>query len=127
VVVQVGIQGCIIAVGYLCSAGITNNQLVSSFVSITAKLVGFYNNQDIANIAWAYAVAGVDALSLLLCIYHVCLEKKDGFEVEELRQLYQSFMSTKEKSNAGLPQDHRDSSTKRSYPEFRQYQSSKTM
>eukprot|EP00984_Skeletonema_dohrnii_P024209 scaffold13308_cov72-Skeletonema_dohrnii-CCMP3373.AAC.2 len=87
--------------------GITDKQLFLPFVPTAAKLVGTYNNQDIANMAWAYAVADVDDPTLFNAHFiNKCVEKKDGFEMEALRQLYQWHLGqTKEKSKSRLPLD----------------------
>eukprot|EP00984_Skeletonema_dohrnii_P035238 scaffold34745_cov150-Skeletonema_dohrnii-CCMP3373.AAC.3 len=85
--------------------GINDKQLFLSFASTAAKLIESYNNQHLANIAWAYAVADVDA-PLLFNAHFIkkCVEKKNAFKNEELRQLYQWHLwQTKEKYNPGLP------------------------
>jgi hypothetical protein len=49
--------------------GIVDKQLFWSFVSTAAKLIDSYNNQHLANIAWAYSVAvpsinGIELVSI---------------------------------------------------------------
>eukprot|EP00984_Skeletonema_dohrnii_P013478 scaffold5585_cov94-Skeletonema_dohrnii-CCMP3373.AAC.5 len=85
--------------------GIAEKQLFLSFVSTAANLIESYNNQELANIAWAYAAANTDAPTLFNAHFiKKCVEKKNAFKNEELRQLYQWHLwQTKEKSNAGLP------------------------
>ena len=92
--------------------GITDKQLFSSFESTAAKLINCYNNQELANVAWAYAVADIDAQILFNKHFmKECNDKKNGFAVEHLRQLYQLHLwQTKEKSNPGLPQELLDRS-----------------
>ena len=86
---------------------IIDKELFSSFESTAAKLVDSYNNQDLSHIAWAYAVADHDAPTLFNKRFiNKCVEKKDGFVVENFSQLYQWHLwQTQEKSNAGLPQE----------------------
>eukprot|EP00984_Skeletonema_dohrnii_P015300 scaffold6582_cov83-Skeletonema_dohrnii-CCMP3373.AAC.1 len=87
--------------------GVVDKQLFATCVSTAAKLFDSYTNQGLANIAWAYAVADVDA-PLLFNAHFVkkCVEKEDGFEIENLRQLYQWHLwQSKEMSNPGLPID----------------------
>eukprot|EP00985_Skeletonema_marinoi_P009303 scaffold4323_cov133-Skeletonema_marinoi.AAC.5 len=68
---------------YATKIGIVDKHLYSSFVPTAAKLVGAYNNQDIAN---------------------CCVEKKGSFENAALFQLHQWHLwQTKENSNPGLP------------------------
>jgi hypothetical protein len=90
--------------------GIFDKQLFSSFVPIAAQLIGSHKNQELANIAWAYVVADVDAPTLFNdCFVNKCLEKKDGFTTEALRQLHQWHLwQTKEKSRTGLPEELQD-------------------
>jgi len=87
--------------------GIVEKQLLSSFVPTAAKLIDSYNNQGLANIAWAYAVADVDAPTLFNDHFiNKCVKKEGGFETEDFRQLHQWHLrQTKEKSNAGLPKE----------------------
>jgi GTPase Era involved in 16S rRNA processing len=96
--------------------GIYDKQLFSSFVPIAAKLMDKYNNQNLANIAWAYAIADVDAPTLFNDRFiNKCLEKKDGFSIENICQLHQWHLwQTKEKSRNGLPEELQD----RCYKEF---------
>jgi len=90
--------------------GITDKQLFSSFVPTAAKLIDSYTNQGLANIAWAYAVADVDAPTLFNAHFiNKCVEKEDGFEIENFRQLHQWHLwQTKEKSNSRLPVDFQE-------------------
>jgi hypothetical protein len=92
------------------TTGIFDKQLFSSFVPTAAKLIDKYNNQDLANIAWAYAVADVDAPTLFNDQFiNECLEKNDGFSLEDLSQLHQWHLwQTKEKSRTGLPKALQD-------------------
>ena len=86
--------------------GIVDKQLFSSFESTAAKLMNSYSNQDVGSIAWAYAVANIDAPTLFKQHFmKQYVEKKDGFQLEALFQLYQWHLwQTEEKSNSGLPQ-----------------------
>jgi hypothetical protein len=90
--------------------GIFDKQLFSSFVPIAAQLIDSCNNQGVANIAWAYAVADVDAPTLFNDNFiDKCLERRDGFSLEELRQLHQWHLwQTKEKSCTGLQEALQD-------------------
>jgi hypothetical protein len=85
--------------------GITDKQLFLSFVPTAAKLIDSCDNQGLANIAWAFTVADVDAPTLFNDMFiNECVEKKDGFVIEDLSQLHQwQLWQTKEKSNPGLP------------------------
>ncbi|KAL7449943.1 hypothetical protein ACHAWC_001952 [Mediolabrus comicus] len=96
--------------------GIIDKQLFSSFGLTAVKLIDSYNNQDLANVAWAYAVADVDVPTLFSDRFiNRCLEKKDGFSIENLSQLHQWHLwQTKEKSRNGLPEELQD----RCYKEF---------
>eukprot|EP00984_Skeletonema_dohrnii_P015302 scaffold6582_cov83-Skeletonema_dohrnii-CCMP3373.AAC.3 len=88
--------------------GIVDKQLFSSFVPKAARLIDSYTDQGLANSGWAYAVADVDDPTLFNAHFiNKCVEKKDGFEIEALRQLYQWHLwQTKEKSHpGGLPTD----------------------
>jgi len=87
--------------------GIIDKQLFLSFVPTAAKLIESYNNQHLANIAWAYAVADIDAPPPFNDRFiNKCVEKKDGFVIKDLSQLHQWHLwQTKEKSNSGLPVD----------------------
>jgi len=73
-------------------------------------LIVSYNNQDFANIAWAYAVADIDAPTFFNDVFiNLCVEKKDGFENEALTQLHQWHLwQTKEKFHDGLPTELQD-------------------
>jgi hypothetical protein len=87
--------------------GDLNKQLFLSFMPTAAKLIDSYNNQELANVAWAYAVADVDA-PLLFNGYFImmCVEKKNAFKNEELTQLHQWHLwQSKEKAHPGLPLD----------------------
>jgi len=90
--------------------GIVDKQLFLSFVPTAAKLIDSDTNQGLSNIAWAYAVADVDAPTLFNDVFiNACVEKKDGFEIENFSQLHQWLLwQTKEKSNAGLPEELQD-------------------
>jgi hypothetical protein len=92
--------------------GIFDKQLFSSFCPTAAKLIDNYNNQNLANVAWAYAVADADDDAQVLFNDHFinkCLEKKDGFSIENLGQLHQWHLwQTKEKSGTGLPEALQD-------------------
>ena len=90
--------------------GITDKQLFLSFMPTAAKLIDSYTNQGLANIAWAYAVADVDAPTLFNAHFNnKCVEKEDGFEIENFRQLHQWHLwQTKEKSNSRLPVDFQE-------------------
>ncbi|KAL7453237.1 hypothetical protein ACHAWC_006903 [Mediolabrus comicus] len=90
--------------------GIYDKQLFSSFVPTAAKLIESYNNQELANIAWAYAVADVDAPTLFNDRFiNKCLEKEDGFSIENVCQLHQWHLwQTKEKSRNGLSEELQD-------------------
>jgi len=85
--------------------GVVDKQLFLSFVSTAETLIDSYTNQGLANIAWAYAVADVDAPTLFNDHFiEKCVNKKDGFEIEALRQLHQWHLwQTKEESNPALP------------------------
>ncbi len=89
---------------------IVDEQLFSSFAPIAAKLIDNYNNQELANTVWAYAVADVDSPALFNDNFaNKCLEKGDGFTVEALSQLHQWHLwQTKEKSRTGLPEALQD-------------------
>ena len=76
----------------LATMGIIDKQLFSSFIPTAAKSIDSSNNQTLANIAWAYKVADIDAPNLFNGSYiNACIEKNDGFknENESLFQLYQ--------------------------------------
>ncbi|KAL7455388.1 hypothetical protein ACHAWC_006936 [Mediolabrus comicus] len=90
--------------------GIVDKQLFSSVEPIAAKLIDNYNNQELANVAWAYAVADVDVPTLFSDRFiNECLEKKDGFSIENLCQLHQWHLwQTKERSRTGLPEALQD-------------------
>jgi hypothetical protein len=90
--------------------GIYDKQLFSSFVPTAAKLIESYNNQELANIAWAYAVADVDTPTLFNDRFiNKCLEKEDGFSIENIFQLHQWHLwQTKEKSRNGLSEELQD-------------------
>ncbi|KAL7458879.1 hypothetical protein ACHAWC_010596 [Mediolabrus comicus] len=92
--------------------GIVDEQLFlfSSFAPIAAKLIDNYNNQNLANIAWAYAVADIDSPVLFNDRFiNKCVEKRDGFSIEELSQLHQWHLwQTKEKSRTGLSEALQD-------------------
>lgn len=64
-----------------------------------------YNEQELANVAWAYAVANVDAPSVFNNEFiNACLKKDDDFISEELTQLYQWQLWQYElKSSISLP------------------------
>jgi hypothetical protein len=85
--------------------GIVDKQLFSSFVPTAAKLIESCDNQGLANLAWAYAAADVDAPTLFSDHFiNKCVEKRGGFENENLSQLHQWHLwQTKEKSHDGLP------------------------
>jgi len=85
--------------------GIVDKQLFLSFMPTAGKLIDSYTNQGLANIAWAYAVADVDAPTLFNAHFiNKCVAKEDGFETEALSQLHQWHLwQTKEESNPGLP------------------------
>ena len=73
--------------------GITDKQLFLSIVPTAAKLIDSYTNQGLANIAWAYAVADVNAPPLFNAHFiNKCVEKEDGFEIENYTQLYQWYL-----------------------------------
>jgi hypothetical protein len=100
-----------ITVWAYATMGIIDKQLFSSFVPTAAKLIDYYTNQELATIAWAYAVADVDA-SILFNDHFInkCVEKKDGFNLEDLSQLHQWHLwQTEENSNPGLPEQLQDS------------------
>eukprot|EP00985_Skeletonema_marinoi_P019759 scaffold11437_cov176-Skeletonema_marinoi.AAC.2 len=70
--------------------GITDKQLFLAFVPTAANLIDSCNNQDLANIAWSYAVADVDAAPLFnVHFINKCVEKEDGFEIEHYTKLHQ--------------------------------------
>ncbi len=87
--------------------GIIDKQLFSAFESTAAKLVEFCKNRELSNFAWAYAVANIDAPTLFDDSFiKKCDEKKDGFQPEQLHQLYQWHLwQTQEKCNPGLPKE----------------------
>ena len=91
--------------------GIVDKKLFSSFMPTAAKLIDSYENQHLANVAWAYAVANVDAPALFNDHFiNKCIEKEGGFEKKALRQLHQWHLwQTKEKSRAGLPLELQES------------------
>jgi hypothetical protein len=90
--------------------GIVDKQLFSSFVPTAAKLIDTYDSQGLANIAWAYAVADVDAPILFNDHFNdACGEKKGVFADSELFQLHQWHLwQTKEESHPGLPKELQD-------------------
>jgi hypothetical protein len=91
--------------------GIIDKQLFSSFGPIATKLIDNYSNQDLANIAWAYAVADVDVPTLFNGHFiNKCLEKKDGFSIENLSQLHQwhLWQTTEKFRTAALPEELQD-------------------
>ena len=57
--------------------GIVDKKLFSSFMPTAAKLIDSYENQHLANVAWAYAVADVDASTLFNDQFiNACVERK---------------------------------------------------
>eukprot|EP00577_Skeletonema_sp_RCC1716_P001169 CAMPEP_0113417726 /NCGR_PEP_ID=MMETSP0013_2-20120614/25807_1 /TAXON_ID=2843 ORGANISM="Skeletonema costatum, Strain 1716" /NCGR_SAMPLE_ID=MMETSP0013_2 /ASSEMBLY_ACC=CAM_ASM_000158 /LENGTH=552 /DNA_ID=CAMNT_0000304875 /DNA_START=663 /DNA_END=2317 /DNA_ORIENTATION=- /assembly_acc=CAM_ASM_000158 len=90
--------------------GIVDKKLFLSFMPTAGKLIDSDTNQGLANIAWAYAVADVDAPTLFNAHFiNKCVEKEDGFEIENFRQLHQWHLwQTKEKSNSRLPVDFQE-------------------
>ena len=57
--------------------GIVDKKLFSSFMPTAAKLIDSYENQHLANVAWAYAVADVDAWTLFNDHFiNACVERK---------------------------------------------------
>ncbi len=71
-------------------------------MSTAAELVDSHTNQDLDNIALAYAVADIDAPALFNDHFiNKCVAEKDGFETLGFAQFHQ--WQTKEKSNPGLP------------------------
>ncbi|KAL7449821.1 hypothetical protein ACHAWC_001838 [Mediolabrus comicus] len=101
---------------YATMGMVLDKPIFSSFVPIAVQLIDNYNNQGLANIAWAYTVVDVDAPTLFNDRFiNKCLEKKDRFSVEDLRQLHQWHLwQTRERSRAGLPEALQD----RCYKEF---------
>ncbi|KAK1733464.1 hypothetical protein QTG54_015879 [Skeletonema marinoi] len=69
--------------------GITDTQLFLSFVPTAAKLIDSYNNQALANIAWAYTVADVDAPTL----FNLRQNSNPGLPIELLDRSYNAFTS----------------------------------
>ena len=63
------------------------------------------SEQNLANIAWAYSVANVDAASAFNDEFiNACKEKEDEFNIDELFQLHQWQLWQEElKSNVSLP------------------------
>ncbi|KAL7451453.1 hypothetical protein ACHAWC_003288, partial [Mediolabrus comicus] len=91
--------------------GIIDKQLFSSFGPIATKLIDNYSNQNLANIAWAYAVADIDAPTLFNGHFiNKCLEKKDGFSIENLSQLHQwhLWQTTEKFRTTALPEELQD-------------------
>ena len=81
--------------------GTINQRLLSSFVPTIASKLGEFNCQNVANIAWSFAVANVDAPFLFDDEFITALlEKEHEFSTEQLRQLHQ-WQLWHEELNAG--------------------------
>jgi hypothetical protein len=107
--------------------GIVDKQLFSSFVPTAAKLIDSYTNQGLANNAWAYAVADVDAPTLFNNHFiNKCVQKKDGFGKRTLSAPSMAFVADKGEVESWIT-NCKINATKRSFPEFQRLQSSKTM
>jgi len=64
---------------------VVDKQLFSSFVPTAAKLIDTYIDKDLSHIAWAYAVANVDAPTLFNDHFiNKCVEKEERLEKENL-------------------------------------------
>lgn len=62
----------------------------SSLAQFVGRLLGSCNSQELANVAWAYSVANVEAPSVFNDAFvGVCLAKEDEFHIESLSQLHQ--------------------------------------
>ena len=108
----------------------TDNHLFSSLVPSVKANLDEYTAQDLANIAWAYSVANVDAPSVFNDEFiNACLEKKDEFVLEALLQLHQWQLWQDEiKSDISLPSNHlRRDVTKHSSHKILVHQSCKMM
>jgi len=88
------------------SNGQVGKHLFSSFVPSVKANIDKYNMQNLAIITWAYSVANVNVPSVFNNEFiNACLEKKDEFESEDLRQLHQWQLWQDEiKSDISLPQ-----------------------
>jgi len=107
--------------------GIVDKQLFSSFVPTAAKLIDSYTNRGLANNAWAYAVADVDAPTLFNNHFiNKCVEKRGGFGKRTLSAPSMAFVADKGEVESWIT-NCKINATKRSFPEFQRLQSSKTM
>ena len=96
--------------------GQVDEHLFSSLAPSVKANLDEYTAQGLINVAWAYAVANVDAPSVFnVDFMNGCLRKKDGFIMEDFRQLHQWQLWQDEiKSNISLP----ESLQKRCYEAF---------
>jgi len=87
------------------TSGLVESPLFAEMEPRLAALLEQCNSQELANIAWSYAVADVNAPKLFNASFAKCLiENIDNFNFVELRQLYQWHLwQTEETSNTGLP------------------------
>ena len=70
--------------------GHVDKKLFSSFMPTVNANLGECSEQNLANIAWAYSVANVDAPSVFNKDFiNACIEKENGFIDEGLCQLNQ--------------------------------------
>ena len=87
------------------TSGQIDQNLFSSLVPAVKANLGKCTEQNLANIAWSYAVANVDAPSVFNDDFiNACIEKENEFNLDELTQLYQWQLWQEEiKSSVSLP------------------------
>lgn len=85
-------------------------ELFQAFLPVLVKILDTLSCIDLVSIAWAFAVADVDAPSLFNQRFlYKCVEMESELDDAELRQLYQWHLwQAKEKKRGGLPKDLRD-------------------
>ena len=85
------------------SKGIANERLFTLYTFNAAQLHYSFISQDLANMAWVFSAADVDAPTILNDHFiNACVNMADEFEIEYFSQLYQWHLwRTNEKSSTG--------------------------